>query len=200
MCGEYGEDNDRPHYHMCLFNFDFKDKEKWSTGSKSGFDQYISEELNDIWGKGFCTIGEVNYESAAYVARYVYKKMLGCDEKEKEEVYKGRLEEYTNMSRRPGIGAEWYRQFVRDVYPHSYAIMKEKPMKPPKYYDRRFEIEEPELMAEIKEKRRRAVEQEQKCHLLAGMPSKPKDGSRERLEVKETIQLQKAKIFQRRKI
>ena len=103
MCGEYGDQNDRPHYHMCLFNFNFPDKQKWSAGSQSGFDQYVSEELNEIWGKGYCVIGEVTYESAAYVARYVYKKMLGNTDEEKQKVYQGRLEEYTNMSRRPYI-------------------------------------------------------------------------------------------------
>ena len=28
-CGEYGSELSRPHYHLCLFNFDFLDKEKF---------------------------------------------------------------------------------------------------------------------------------------------------------------------------
>ena len=28
-CGEYGEQYSRPHYHCCLFNFDFVDKKFW---------------------------------------------------------------------------------------------------------------------------------------------------------------------------
>lgn len=71
-CGEYGEKLSRPHYHAILFNYDFPDKKVFS--EKNGNTIYTSELLEDIWGKGFCTIGDVTFQSAAYVARYVMKK------------------------------------------------------------------------------------------------------------------------------
>lgn len=73
MCGEYGENFLRPHYHCCLFNFDFPDKRK-TDDSKSGHVQYESETLNKIWGLGRATIGDVTAQSASYVAGYVSKK------------------------------------------------------------------------------------------------------------------------------
>ena len=81
MCGEYGSDPDqlsglgRPHFHACLFNLDFKDKEFYS--ERDGVPLFKSASLSQIWGKGFVTVGEVTFESAAYVARYITKKING---------------------------------------------------------------------------------------------------------------------------
>ena len=44
MCGEYGEDFSRPHYHALLFNCFFPDRKKHSTGD-SGSVIYTSEAL-----------------------------------------------------------------------------------------------------------------------------------------------------------
>lgn len=74
QCGEYGEKFHRPHYHMCLFGHDFYDDRehfKTSTGDKL----YVSELLSEVWGMGHCLIGDLTFESAAYVARYVTKKL-----------------------------------------------------------------------------------------------------------------------------
>ena len=70
-CGEYGEKLGRPHYHACLFNFDFEDKILWK--EINGQKLYISQSLSELWPFGFSTIGEVTYQSAAYVARYIMK-------------------------------------------------------------------------------------------------------------------------------
>ena len=75
MCGEYGEKLGRPHYHACLFNFDFPDKEL-HTISK-GNRVYKSQALEKLWGLGHCWIGSVTPQSAAYVAGYVMKKITG---------------------------------------------------------------------------------------------------------------------------
>ena len=76
MCGEYGENFGRPHFHACLFNFDFVDKTYWSK-SPGGSKIYRSDILEDLWPFGFSSIGEVNFQSAAYVARYIMKKVTG---------------------------------------------------------------------------------------------------------------------------
>lgn len=56
-CGEYGEENGRPHYHSIVFsNIELKD------------------DVKDIWGKGNIYIGGVTYQSINYVARYVNQK------------------------------------------------------------------------------------------------------------------------------
>lgn len=73
-CGEYGDNGDRPHYHILLFGHDFKDKRGWKTNREGQVVYFISDELNKIWKKGFTLIAPVNYETAQYVAGYVIKK------------------------------------------------------------------------------------------------------------------------------
>ena len=139
-CGEYGEKNLRPHYHAILFNHDFDDRTLFKVNN--GHPLYISEELSSLWPFGFATIGDVTFESAAYVARYVMKKVTGDAA---EEHYKridpdtGELidvkPEYTTMSRRPGIAADWIAKYVDDVYPKDFVIVNGKKVRPPKFYD-----------------------------------------------------------------
>lgn len=164
-CGEYGEGLQRPHHHACIFGFDFPDKELWTT--KDGNRLYRSEILEEIWQNGYCLIGDVTFQSAAYVARYINKKING---KRKEAHYKkinkqtGEVHEvvpeYITMSRRPGIGKEWFKKFKSDIYPKDFVTHKGKRFKPPAYYDRIYDIEANEKMNIIKNRRKRKIQKD----------------------------------------
>ena len=86
-----------------------------------------------MWAKGFVTVGDVTYQSAAYTARYIMKKMLGRSAKDyytridpcTGEVYEV-LPEYTNMSLKPGIGHDWYQKYKSDCFPSDYLINEGK--------------------------------------------------------------------------
>lgn len=163
-CGEYGEKFARPHYHACLFNFDFPDKKLWS--EKRGHRLYTSAILEKLWPFGFSTIGDVTFESAAYVARYIMKKVTG---EPADAHYGGRPPEYVTMSRggrgtgHGGIGKGWYEKFNGEVYPADSVVMRGREMKPPKFYDRLFEIEYPTDFAMLKIRRKlTALEHERK--------------------------------------
>lgn len=148
-CGEYGELLQRPHHHACLFNFDFPDKYQWK---KSGSHTlYRSGTLEKLWPFGYSSIGACNFETAAYVARYVTKKING----EKSAAhYSGRLPEYVTMSRRPGIANQWLKQFSSDVYPSDSIVIRENlKCKPPKYYDKIFDLLNPGQLSNIKAQR-----------------------------------------------
>jgi hypothetical protein len=155
-CGEYGEKYGRPHYHACLFNFDFPDKTLWKI--ENDFRLYRSEILEELWPYGHSSIGSVTFESAAYVARYIMKKITG---EQAEEHYKyvckdtGEIfdlkPEYTTMSRRPGIGKQWFDKFSSDVYPDDFVVVNGKKVRPPKYYDRLLESMDPFVHDEIKQ-------------------------------------------------
>ncbi|AXL15403.1 replication initiator protein [Microviridae sp.] len=155
-CGEYGEKNKRPHYHALIFGHDFDDKQLWN--QKNGIKLYISDELKQLWPYGFSTIGDVTFESAAYCARYVLKKVTGdaaADHYTYTEPETGEVinikPEYCTMSRKPGIGYNWLQKFKTDVYPHDYVVIRDKiKVKPPRYYDSL--LSEAELKA-IKTKR-----------------------------------------------
>jgi hypothetical protein len=76
MAGEYGELRDRPHFHACIFGLDFEDK-KFLKRTETGSILYTSKILEELWPYGYSSIGDVNFESAAYVARYIMKKVNG---------------------------------------------------------------------------------------------------------------------------
>jgi len=140
QCGEYG-DKGRPHYHVCLFGHAFPDRE-YARESKAGFPLYRSPALERLWRDGFSDIGDLTFESAAYCARYVMKKITGAraeehyarvDEETGEVVY---LEpEYATMSRNPGLGASWFERFRAEVYPSDTVLVRGRLSRPPRYYD-----------------------------------------------------------------
>lgn len=101
-CGEYGPKTLRPHYHAIVFNY-WPDDAKQYTKNIVGDQLWTSEKLNKIWGKGYVIVGMVTYESAAYVARYVFKKAFGLDKN--WNIRHHRTPEFTLTSRRPGLAA-----------------------------------------------------------------------------------------------
>jgi hypothetical protein len=157
-CGEYGDYGGRPHYHACLFNFDFPDKKLWNIVNGSRL--YVSESLQKLWPYGFSTIGDVTFESAAYVARYIMKKVTGDGAEEHyywADDLTGEMHplkpEYITMSRRPGIGKGWFDKYANDVYPSDFITINGKKCKPPKFYDKIMEQTRPFEFDDIKEAR-----------------------------------------------
>jgi hypothetical protein len=153
-CGEYGEKFRRPHYHACLFNFDLPDKKLFKISN--GFRLYTSDILDDLWSYGYAMVGDVTFESAAYVARYITKKITGEAAKEH---YQGLMPEYTTMSRRPGIGAEWFRKYKSDVFPNDMCIINGKQVKVPKFYDGLLKVEAEDESILVKSRREKEVKE-----------------------------------------
>lgn len=117
---------------------------------------------------GYSTVGALTFESAAYCARYVMKKMSGdraaehykIIDPDTGEVY-DLLPEYVTMSLKPAVGKDWYGQFSSDVYPDDFCVVRGIKMKPPKYYDRLHEAADSGGHEEIK-RNRKAYAQTQK--------------------------------------
>jgi len=144
-CGEYGPKLGRPHYHACLFNHDFEDKTLWQI--KNDVKLYVSKELQTLWPYGYSTTGDVTFQSAAYVARYIMKKITGPAAEahyEHTDAETGEITslapEYTTMSLKPGIGSGWLEKFKSDVYPDDFVLMNGKKMRPPRYYNGLYEL------------------------------------------------------------
>lgn len=195
-CGEYGDENKRPHYHACIFNFDFYDKIFYK--KPGDFNLYTSETLNRIWGKGYCVIGDVTFDSAAYVARYIEKKFLTSDQEKKDAHYQGREPEYTTMSRRPGIGRGWFDKYQNDVYPHDYTVIGEHKVKPPKYYDTLYKKQKPTEFEILKKSRIEKIKElTPEWARLMGFSSQIEDFDEARRAVKEYCKIQKAKTRKR---
>lgn len=149
LCGEYGEQFRRPHYHICLFGIDFADKIVLGT-TTTKHKLYTSTTLEQLWPYGHSTIGDLTFETAAYTARYVMKKINGQRKKTHYEAIDHDtgeiiqlLPEYNNMSKAPAIAKGWLEKYNRDVYPHDYVVVRGHKQKPPRYYDKQLEKTSP---------------------------------------------------------
>ena len=158
-CGEYGPENLRPHYHLCVFGLKFDDMYPWK--ENNGHIWYRSPTLEKIWKKGFATIGDVTLQSAGYVARYIMKKVVG--EAAEDHYRRVDLEtgetwqvrpDFVTVSNRPGLGYEWFEKFWRDCYPKDHIMLEGKKFPIPRYYDKLLEKKDPELLEVMKDKRR----------------------------------------------
>lgn len=152
--GEYGDTTLRPHYHALLFGFSFDDQ------SVLGRNTYRSPTLEELWPHGNSVIAPVTPASIAYVARYAVKKVYGraadahyssVDEVTGE--VRERVPEFVRMSRRPGIGASFFDRFQRDLYPGDYAVIDGRQVPVPRYYQRKLETLDPDLVEEIEYER-----------------------------------------------
>lgn len=92
--GEYGEENNRPHYHAILYGLSERD----------------GQMVETTWGKGFAQTKPINPARIAYVAGYNSKKIGYKRNDHEERVDPDTGELYTwqppfiLMSRNPGIG------------------------------------------------------------------------------------------------
>lgn len=158
-CGEYGDKFGRPHFHACLFNYDFEDKKFWKKSRPGRFsrapemDLYRSPFLEEMWPEGYSSVGSMTFESAAYVARYIMKKQKGPDA---AHVYAkaGKAPEFLEVPRGPGLGAGWIEKYYGDVFPSDEVILGGKRFKPPVYYMDWFEKKFPAEAAEVMRNRR----------------------------------------------
>lgn len=185
MCGEYGDKYGRPHYHACIFGYDFPDKVFLK--KRNGYPLFRSPLLEECWTEGYSSVGTLTFESAAYVARYVTVKAYGEKAFERYAIvnedgtFSMKKAEYCTMSLRPGIASDWFDKFSSDVYPNDAVISQGQAQRPPKYYDNKYQAEEPSDFEMIKRKRRR----------IARLSDA--DNTAERLMVKEQCLLLKTK-------
>ena len=108
-CGEYGSKGNRPHYHIILFNVPLR-YYKWDEIHQ----EWFSNKLEDLWGKGLIHIGNVERGSAHYTAKYTIKNMIdGWDENDP------RQKPYAVMSRNPGIGNNYINEQNINYHNHS---------------------------------------------------------------------------------
>lgn len=161
-CGEYGSgEGQRPHYHLILMGFPLDTSQFYDCHIDKKFfkEHWKSKEIDKLWGKSYQENGSsindvanLEWNTAAYTARYCMKK-VGNDWTEKSYKEIGKIPEFVNMSK--NIGEQYY-------YDHRDEIWKVDNMqvsdykgeiitvKPPAYYFRKLEKEDPELAKHIK--------------------------------------------------
>lgn len=162
--GEYGDRFGRPHYHVALFGEDFSaDRYKWR--QKGEHTLYRSDALEASWPQGHVEIGDLEYKSAAYVAGYCLKKINGplkakhYGRKRPDGTTYELPQEFAIMSLKPGLGEAYYRKYKHEIFPRDEVITNGKPMGVPRYYSTLLEREDPELLADIKLRRKAQAEE-----------------------------------------
>lgn len=167
MAGEYGDKTFRPHFHAILFGLHLNDLVPYKTVREGGqfYTYYNSDSLQSCWRDsngvdiGFVVVGSVTWESCAYVARYVMKKLKG-----KGSVFY-RLHniepEFVLMSRRPGIGRQYYEDHP-DIYKYQKINISTskggRSFRPPRYFDKLFEADFPDEFVKMKVQRKEVAE------------------------------------------
>lgn len=160
-CAEYGERGGRPHYHLCVFGWYPSDAAILKSTPAGNL--YRSPLLEETWTFGHSSVGELNFETAAYVARYVTKKLSG----ERASEYGDRLPERSIcVSRRPGLGRDWIDLYRSEVYPSDRVVIRGREMRPPNYYDRVFEPDFPEAFESVRKERVRCGKEAARKALL----------------------------------
>lgn len=167
-CGEYGPLHERPHYHLIIFGLSLDDMKPFKRNEQGDW-IYTSESLEKCWsnyiGKdkngnslydkiGFVSVSDVTWNTCAYVARYVTKKLKGP----LSEYYKiNNLEPpFALMSRNPGIGKNWYIDhpgWEQYDFINVKSSKGAKKFRPPRYFDRLLEKEDPSFYEVRKEER-----------------------------------------------
>lgn len=165
--GEYGSANNsmRPHLHLILFNCELNDI-KFLRENSLKQPYFVSETISKCWSDpdtkesyGFHILAQVNWDTCAYVARYVVKKQKGQGSSVYEKY--NFAPEFSTMSRKPGIGHDYLVNHMEELYAYGHVNIPTKDgakcIRPCKYYDTLFDIEYPEVMREIKKDRQEAA-------------------------------------------
>lgn len=132
LCGEYGSETNRPHYHVLLFNV---------------HQEYVNKgKLHDVWNRGHVHIGTLNAKTIAYTTKYVMKKASN------QSLSNTVVPEFSLMSRNPGIGAGfeksalWLKLSKKDTVRGPFGSQTL-----PRYYrDKIYSIKDKEELAQKK--------------------------------------------------
>ncbi len=207
-CGEYGEQTHRPHFHVLLFDCPILDKDLKLLGkTKLGYPLYNVDYITKLWNKGHVVIADLTWETCAYTARYVMKKLKGKDacfyelnDVEKEDV---------RMSRKPGIGLEYFNNHWHEMYyfndPNDIskgasskvilpALSKDRPNtgKPPRYFDEKMKDIDLSLIERVKASRlQKAMIMDDNLHRASNLTDK------QRFEINENTVTRKSKMLLR---
>ena len=146
-CGEYGDKLSRPHWHAIIFGWEPSHEDTFETSNG----HYSSHVLHSSWNLGYTDVGSLTPASASYVAQYSQKKLTGSlgdnfySHPETGEISPPRA----IMSRKPGIGSEWYKIYGGDIWETDSIYFSRGTVRPPKYYFEKLKLENPALAEEI---------------------------------------------------
>lgn len=158
-CGEYGTEKQRPHYHLIIFNLQlpadsfYNPRVNWENNI-----YYQNKIIEECWTDGISNIAEANWETMAYTARYITKKING---NQSEDLYamKGQRKEFFVASNRPGIANKYYEQNKEKIYKNDQIMIQNNKgvhyVKPPDYFDKLYKAENPKAYEQLQKRRKK---------------------------------------------
>lgn len=175
MCGEYGEQTHRPHYHALMFGLDLPDVRAVSV--RRQYPVFASDRLSKLWRLGHVELGSVTAESARYCASYVLKdapapELLNECTGELVQLVKP----YGRMSLRPGLGDAWIRRYYPEVFAHGVCYSNDKQFVIPSRFKHILDEIDPAAFEQLQQE------------AIAKAQASP-DNGRERLAVRESVAL-----------
>lgn len=194
-CGEYGDQTGRPHYHAALFGpfgcHTDDDGRELQEPSRSGDLQFTHDDISSVWPYGLHRFSELTFESAAYVARYVLKKVSGNAQ---EAHYGDRAPEFQTSSNGLGkshlLGTPQAPElgWLRDVYPSDHVVLPGRgEFLPPPYYDRLLEKTDPALYESVKKARAEAHEKMTSSEWFEHVNRRLREGDVKKLVTEQTL-------------
>lgn len=179
-CAEYGPNTWRPHYHLIIFGLPLDDLSLKRQDIDGKVSAYTSQTLSAAWSRrpfgnksdildpiGDVECSDVTWSACNYVARYIVKKQLGPDGKDFYARF-NLVSPFTFMSTSPGIGRLYFEDH-QNLYDHDCISVSTpnggRSIRPPRYYDRLFDVVQPDRLEKIKEARRFMAEQAEKAKL-----------------------------------
>ncbi len=172
VCGEYGLENGRAHFHAILFGFDFPDKELVYVSK--GYNHYSSSILEECWTYknsliGFVDLANADVDCCNYVSQYVLKKLpmpdsgitlknLGATNPDLFDVSfdKYRTPPMVRSSKNPAIGKRWFDKYGSVAVEKGFIDVPNKDKtfvrhyRTPQYYYDKFEEINPERAEELR--------------------------------------------------
>lgn len=151
-CGEYGSEGMRPHFHIIVFGLPLNDLVYFFT-NELGDILYRSAFIESLWNYGHVTVGDLNFRTASYTARYILKKQKGDDAIIYQDL--GILPPFLSMSLRPAIGKAYFEQKADTIYQNDKIYLQNGVITtPPRYFDKLYSLEHPNELDKIKINRR----------------------------------------------
>lgn len=129
-CGEYGSKGLRPHYHIILFGYSPPDLEHFFDRNNNPV--YKSKEIEKLWNLGFISVGELNFKTAKYTAKYL-QKLNHCPD--------GCLKPFLCMSLKPGIGYDYFIKHYDEIIKNDGIYYQGKKYKIPKYFMTKYNLD-----------------------------------------------------------
>ena len=194
VCGEYGDQTARPHYHAIFFGLDYPDRVR-ANPLAAKHAVYRSPCLAKLWPHGAHQIGFISPESARYVAQYSVKKVTGkraASHYEKMDPVTGELvsvvPEFARMSLRPALGKTWLEKYGQEILTHDNIVLNGSFHGIPRYYN--------ELLSQMFPIEMEALQAKRALNAL----DKSDDNSRVRLETKAIVANAKHDFYRKRNL